>query len=104
MDAAAMMYGPGTCGAATEDFTRTTAETVLRFSGRLAVLYQFVGAVFLQCDGKQLKAITPAFRRGIEESMSLTDDMAVPAEYHDALLEQANVLLTALEALGNKPV
>jgi hypothetical protein len=36
--------------------------------------------------------------------MSLTDDMAVPAEYHDALLEQANVLLTALEALGNKPV
>jgi hypothetical protein len=40
--------------------------------------------------------VTRSFRQGIEEAMSLMDDVALPAEYHSALLELTKVILAAL--------
>jgi hypothetical protein len=35
-------------------------------------------------------AISRSFREGIEDAMALMDDVALPAEYHSALLEFTN--------------
>jgi hypothetical protein len=40
--------------------------------------------------------ITRSFREGIEDALSLMDDVALPAEYHSALLELTNSILAAL--------
>ncbi|KHK55810.1 hypothetical protein PI87_12425 [Ralstonia sp. A12] len=67
------------------------------FGGRLAVLYKFVDAALPQLSVAQRAEAAWSLRQGIEDVMSIADDIALPAEYHAALLEQTNVLLTALE-------
>jgi len=37
-----------------------------------------------------------SFREGIEDAMSLMDDVALPADYHSALLTLTNAILAAL--------
>ncbi|WP_439891186.1 hypothetical protein ACS7SF_00450 [Ralstonia sp. 25C] len=72
-------------------------KSISRFGGRLAVLYKFTTAVLPQLDPAQRAEVAHRLREGVEDAMSLTDDIALPAEYHEALLAQVNVLLTALE-------
>jgi hypothetical protein len=75
-----------------------------RFGAQLAILCKFVDAVFPELTDVQCKRVVPLFRKGIEDAMASTDDMAVPAVYQEALLEQANVLLAALELKGRAQI
>lgn len=81
----------------------SNAEAISRFGGRLAVLYKFTTAVMSQLDPVQRIEIAKRLRAGVDDVLSLTDDIAVPNEYHDALLEQTNILLNALEAQRTEP-
>jgi hypothetical protein len=81
-----------------ERLTESNGQAVLRFGARMVVLCKFVDAVLPQLSAAQRTTITTQVRQGVEEALSSTDDVAVPAEYHATLLEQTNVLLTALEA------
>ncbi|WP_426400812.1 hypothetical protein ACN9M1_27105 (plasmid) [Ralstonia sp. R-29] len=76
----------------------SNAEAISRFGGRLAVLYKFTTAVMSQLDPVQRMEIAKRLRAGVDDVLSLTDDIALPNEYHNALLEQTNILLNALEA------
>ncbi|HDR9504448.1 MULTISPECIES: hypothetical protein [Burkholderia cepacia complex] len=75
----------------------TNGEALSRFGGWLAVLYKFVDAALPQFTASQRADVARLLRQGIENIMSITDDVEMPAEYHTALLDQANILLAALE-------
>ncbi|KHK49114.1 hypothetical protein PI87_27010 [Ralstonia sp. A12] len=81
----------------------SNAEAISRFGGRLAVLYKFTTAVLPQLDSTQRIEVARRLRAGVDDVMSLTDDIALPGEYHDALLAQTNILLTALETQSANP-
>ena len=81
----------------------SNAQAISRFGGRLAVLYKFTTAVLPQLDATQRIEVARRLRAGIEDAISLTEDIALPDEYHEALLAQTNVLLTALEAQSAMP-
>jgi hypothetical protein len=79
------------------DLAMLNSKAVARIGGRMAVLCKFVDAVLPQLATTQCRDAARLFRQGVEDAMSLTDDAAMPAEYHAAFLEQANILLNALE-------
>lgn len=81
----------------------SNAQAISRFGGRLAVLYKFTTAVLSQLDATQRIEVARRLRAGVEDAISLTEDIALPDEYHEALLAQTNVLLTALEAPRASP-
>jgi hypothetical protein len=63
---------------------------------RAMVLGKILEAVLPHLTTLQRVEVTRSFRQGIEEAMSLMDDVALPAEYHSALLELTKVILAAL--------
>ena len=67
---------------------------------QVMVLGTFLEVVMPHLTTSQRTEVTRSFRQGIEEVMSLMDDVALPAEYHSALLERTNAILAAL---GQKP-
>ena len=75
----------------------SNAHVISRFGGRLAVLYQFIEAALAELGPTQRPRVARLFRQRVEDVLSLTDDVEMPAEYHRALLEQTNVLLARLE-------
>jgi hypothetical protein len=54
-----------------------------------------------QLTAAQCDEITRIFRHGVNDTMSITDDVEMPSAYHTALLEQTNALLAALEEQGS---
>ncbi|MFL9930662.1 hypothetical protein P0D88_15690 [Paraburkholderia sp. RL18-103-BIB-C] len=70
---------------------------------RAMVLGKFLEAVLPHLTTLQRIEITGAFRQGIEEAMSLMDDVALPAEYHSALLDLTNAILAALGQRPSRP-
>jgi hypothetical protein len=83
-----------------ENGIESSADAAVRIGARLVVLCKFVDAVLPQLDAAQSREVERLFRQGVEDAMSLVDDIAVPCAYHTTLLEQTNVLLTALEKRG----
>ncbi|MEX3956695.1 hypothetical protein [Trinickia sp. EG282A] len=75
-------------------------EAVSRIGARMVVLCKFVDAVLPQLTAVQCADIDQSFRRGVEDAMARTDDMELPGVYHTTLLDQTNVLLSALESRG----
>ena len=63
---------------------------------RTMVLGKFLEAVLPHLTTLQRVEITQSFRQGIEDALSLMDDVALPAEYHSALLELTNAILATL--------
>ena len=61
------------------------------------VLGTFLDAALPQLTTLQRVEVARSFRQGIEDAMSHMDDVALPAEYHSALLERTNTILAALE-------
>lgn len=80
------------------EFAMSTGKAVSCFGGRLAVLCAFVDAVMPRLGAAQSREIGRHFRVAVERAMSLTDDVAMPADYHAAFLEQTNELLALLES------
>ena len=60
------------------------------------VLGKFLEAALPELTSLQRVEITRSFREGIEDALALMDDVALPAEYHSALLELTNSILAAL--------
>lgn len=93
LDAGDMEKVLDACG----DRIRECDEALARIGARMVVLCKFVDAVLPQLRQTQCRQIARTFREGIEDVLSRTDDIAVPRAYHTTLLEQINVLLTAIE-------
>lgn len=79
------------------DMVEEYGDAVSRIGARMVVLCKFVDAVLPQLTAAQCTEIDRSFRRGVEDAMACTDDMEVPGVYHATLLDQTNVLLSALE-------
>jgi hypothetical protein len=60
------------------------------------VLGKFLEAALPHLTTLQRVEITRSFRHGIEDAMAQMDDVALPAEYHSALLELTNAILAEL--------
>jgi hypothetical protein len=57
------------------------------------VLGKFLEAVLPHLTTLQrIEGVTRSFRRGIEEALSWMHDVALPVEYHSALLELTNTV------------
>ncbi len=92
------------CGPPLDPITASaqlTSDAAARFGGRMVVLCKFLEAALPELTAEQSRRMTPLFRQGIEDTLALTDDIAVPAPYLDAILEQTNVLLLALQSKGS---
>ncbi len=63
---------------------------------RAMVLGTFLDAASPHLTTQQRAKVATSFRQGIEEAMSLMDDVPLPAEYHSAMLELTNVILAIL--------
>ncbi|MGF7000519.1 hypothetical protein [Paraburkholderia sp. GAS32] len=63
---------------------------------RVMVLGKFFDAALPQLTSLQRGEVTRSFRQGIEDILSLMDDVALPAEYYPALLDLTNTILAAL--------
>lgn len=70
--------------------TSANTKKVSVLGARAAVLSKFLEAALPHLRTSQRAGIARSFRQGIEEAMSLTDDVCLPAEYHSALLERLN--------------
>ena len=79
------------------NLTLSNGNAVARFGARLVVQYKFIDAVLPQLSAAQRKDVARLFRKGVEDVLSFTDDIAMPAEYHTELLHQVNLLLNSLE-------
>lgn len=71
-------------------------DAIAGLSARTVVLARFLDATLPRLTNGQCAEIALAFREGIEETMSLADDVPLPDRYHRTLLEQVNVVLGAL--------
>jgi hypothetical protein len=71
-------------------------KTVSFFGARAMVFGRFFDAVLPHLTTLQRIEITRSFRQGIEDTLSAMDDVALPADYHSALLELTNTILAAL--------
>ncbi|CAB3810088.1 hypothetical protein LMG28614_07199 [Paraburkholderia ultramafica] len=71
-------------------------KTMSVLGARAMVLGKFLNAVLPQLAMVQRTETTESFRQGIEETLSLMDDVRVPADYHSALLELTNTILATL--------
>jgi hypothetical protein len=64
---------------------------------RAIVLGKFLDATLPQLMDLQRVEVARSFRQGIEEAVSLTDDVPLPVEYPSALLKLTNTILAALD-------
>jgi len=64
---------------------------------RAIVLTKFLDAVLPYLTTSQSVMISNAFRQGLDEVLSLMDDVTVPPEHLAALLEMTNSILRALK-------
>ncbi len=71
-------------------------KTVSMLGARAMVLRKFLDVALPQLTTSQCAEVIWLFRQGIEEAMSMMDDVPLPAEYHSALLELTNAILAAL--------
>lgn len=71
-------------------------DAISGLSARTVVLARFLDATLPRLTPGQCAEIEVAFREGIEETMSLADDVPLPDKYHATLLDQVNAVLIAL--------
>ena len=71
-------------------------KTISVLGARAMVLNKFFDAALPQLTSLQRGEVTRSFRQGIEDILSLMDDVALPAEYYPALLDLTNTILAAL--------
>jgi len=72
-------------------------KTMSVLGARAMVLGKFLDAALPQLTTLQRVEVARSFRQGIEDAMSHMDDIALPAEYHSALLERTNSILAELD-------
>jgi hypothetical protein len=82
-------------------FAVSNSNAVSRIGARAMVLCRFFDAMLPQLTAAQCTEIARIFRHGVNDTMSITDDVEMPTSYHTALLEQTNALLTALQEQGS---
>ncbi len=75
---------------------KQNGETVSRVGARMVALCKFVDAVLPELDAGQCARIDALFRQGVEDALATVDDLVVSGAYRATLVEQTNVLLTAL--------
>jgi hypothetical protein len=80
------------------ELAAANSKIVAVLGARAMVLGKFHDAVVPYLTTSQRVAITRSFREGVENAMASMDDVALPAEYHSALLEITNAILAALGA------
>ncbi len=83
-----------------KDVVTANTRTVSFLGARAMVLGKFFDAALPHLTPMQRLGVTRSFRQGIEDALSLMDDVPVPGEYHSALLELTNAILGAL---GQEP-
>jgi hypothetical protein len=81
-------------------FLTSNGDTLARFGARVAVMSVLLDVTLPKLTLAQCVEITKLFRDGIEDTLSLMDDIPVPGEYRSTLLEQTNLFLAILNASG----
>lgn len=66
------------------------------------VLGKFLNVALSHLTTLQCAEIICSFRMGIEDAMSLMDDVALPGEYHSALLGLTKDIVVALSKRSGK--
>jgi len=78
------------------ELVTANTKTIGVLGARAIVLGKFFNAVLPHLTTAQCVEVTKSFRKGVEDAMSLMDDVALPAEYHSALLKIINSILAGL--------
>ena len=79
--------------------TTSNVDIVASPGARTIALNQFAAAALATLTPAQCAQMALLFRDGVEQAMAHTDDTPLPQPYHDALLDEVNILLAALEAV-----
>jgi hypothetical protein len=78
-------------------FVTSSGAVVSRTSAKLAVLSTFSDSVLPFLSRQQCRDILPAFRDGVEALLGIMDEVPLPAEYQNILLQETNLLISLLE-------
>jgi hypothetical protein len=78
------------------EFMAVSTTQMGMLGARAMVLGKFHAAALPHLTTLQRVEIARSFRQGIEDALSLMDDVPLPAEYHAALLELTNTILASL--------
>jgi hypothetical protein len=79
------------------ELLKENSRAVSALSARVMVFRKFFDASMPHFTTSQRAAITPDFRRCIEDLLSHMDDVAMPVEFQTSLLESTNSILAALD-------
>ena len=71
-------------------------RTISMLGARAMVLGKFLDAVLPRLTTVQRAETAKSFRHGIEDTMSLMDDVPLPVEYHSELIALTNTILAKL--------
>jgi len=79
------------------------SKIVSVLGARAMVLGKFLDATLPYLTRTQRAEVLWSFRLGIEEAMSLMDDVQLSAEYHSTLLDMTNSILAKLGDANARP-
>ncbi|CAN0627915.1 conserved protein of unknown function [Burkholderia multivorans] len=74
----------------------TNTRIMGELGARALVLGKFLEAALPCLTAAQRDEVRRSFRQGVEDVMSLMDDVQLPAEYHSTLLAVTNSILAQL--------
>ena len=85
------------CSARWLELVSANTKTMSVLGARAMVPETFLDAALPRLTTLERVEITRSFRQGIEDAISCMDDVALPVEYHSALLGLTNTILAALD-------
>lgn len=73
---------------------------MVQYGARLLVIRELLGALAAGLPPAAQAGVERRFRVRVDQLLALTDDRALPAEFHDTLLAEINYYLGEPEALS----
>ncbi|WP_454738324.1 hypothetical protein [Cupriavidus necator] len=76
---------------------KTQGDAMVQYGARLLVIRELLFALAAGLPPAARASVERRFRERIDQLLALTDDRALPGEFHDTLLAEINYYLTELK-------
>ncbi|GLC92527.1 hypothetical protein Tamer19_19350 [Cupriavidus sp. TA19] len=76
---------------------KTQGDAMVQYGARLLVIRELLGALAAGLPPAAQAGVERRFRVRVDQLLALTDDRALPAEFHDTLLAEINYYLGELK-------
>jgi len=77
---------------------KTQGDAMIQYGARLLVQRELLATLSAAMPGERRAIVEAAFRRKVDDLLSLADDRHLPETFHSALLAEINFYLDALKS------